>query len=350
MILAIFSFLLVVTIMVFIHEWGHFAVARFFKVKVETFAIGFGKSLWSRQDKKGTIWTINLLPLGGYVKLFGDAGPASESDLEKINSLSDEEKSQTFFHKKLWQKALIVLAGPLMNYFLAFIVAFFLLAFYGEMSLSTTISQIAENSPAAKAGLQIKDEIIKVNNQKVTNLFELKKILLDNRKDTILLTYKRAGEEKEILMTPEDNKIGVMAEEIRLNYNFIESFEKAVLKVYYLNKMIFEGIILLISGEGSKDDLGGPIKIAHITGEAFQAGLEVFLQLLVLLSVNLALVNLLPIPGLDGGHLFYYFIQAISGKPISLKFQNLGIKIGFLLLISLLIFVTINDLLFYVKQ
>ncbi len=336
--------------MVFIHEWGHFAAARFFKVKVETFAIGFGKSLWSRKDQQGTLWTVNLLPLGGYVKLFGDAGPASNQDLDKISNLSEEEKSQTFYHKKLWQKAIIVFAGPLMNYVLAIVVGFFLLSYYGEVILSTKISAVTEASPAAKAGLQQGDEIIALDGKPLDNLFELKKILSEKMEGPVTLTYKRNDQEKTVSVVLDKGKLGIMGQEERINYNLITSFEKAVIKVWQINQMIFEGIKLLLSGQGSKEDLGGPIKIAQITGMAFEAGLEVFLQLLILLSINLGLINLLPIPGLDGGHLLFYLIEGLSGRPLKPELQNIGIKIGFFIVIGLLIFVTINDLLFYVKK
>lgn len=353
--ISLFSFLLIVTIMVFIHELGHFYVARLCKVKVDIFAIGFGKTLWSKIDKHGTEWKINLLPLGGYVKMFGDAGPASDIDIQKINSMTKVEQSQTFFHKKLWQKTLIVFAGPLMNYVLAFIVMIFILALYGDQTISTKVNAVEENSPAAQAGIIAGDIIVSVNSYHVRNFFELKNIINNIRHDKpIAISILRNENKIDMIVSPikmtlpngqEISKIGVIGSVENVHYTFFESISNAAEKIYMLNLMMLDGVIKLLSGNGSKEELGGPIKIAQITGEAAKHGMQSFLGLLVLLSINLGLLNLLPIPGLDGGHLFYYLIHAVIGRPINVRVQEMSIKLGFLLLISLMIFVTYNDIL-----
>jgi regulator of sigma E protease len=353
-IISLFAFLLVIFIMVFIHELGHFVVARLCGVKVDTFAIGFGKTIWSKTDSKGTEWKINILPLGGYVKMFGDSGPASDADIDKINDMTDNEKSLSFFHKKLWQKALVVFAGPFMNYVLAFVVMVGLLFCYGDRTISTKVAGVEQGSPAEKSGVVIGDVITSINGQKVNDMFEVRNIINSQRDNKELrVTVNRNNSEQNILILPAKTtmkngesilRIGVVGSEQSIHYGAIESIKNAAVKIYVLNAFMVDGLIKMLSGEGSKEDVGGPIKIAKITGEAAKGGLQPFLGLLVLLSLNLGLLNLLPIPGLDGGHLMYYLINAVIGKPLPQRLQTIGIKIGFILLISLMIFVTINDI------
>ena len=355
LIISISAFLILISIMVFIHEWGHFYVARLCGVKVDVFAIGFGKTLWSRTDRKGTEWKVNILPFGGYVKMFGDAGPASNADLSKVKAMTEDEKKISFFHKSLLQKALIVFAGPLMNYILAFVVMAIILMTYGDKSFSNKIAGMEQDGPAAVAGIMIGDVIESVNDQKVANMLEVKEMISNSRENKrISLTILRGNSQIEIAVMPKKiplpsgeftYRIGVVPAEEIIHYSLVDSFLNAGTRVFILNNVMIDGLVKLLSGNGSMEDVGGPIKIAQISGEAAKHGIQSILILTVILSLNLGLMNLLPIPGLDGGHLFYYAINAITGKPIPYKVQEMGIRIGFILLISLLVFVTYNDIL-----
>ncbi len=354
LIISISAFILVISIMVFIHEWGHFYIARLCRVKVDVFAIGFGKTIWSKFDSKGTEWKINILPLGGYVKMFGDAGPASNADLSKVKLMNEEEKQISFFHKKLSQKALIVLAGPLMNYLLAFFVMMIILVTYGETTLSTKIAALEDNGSADKAGILVGDVIESVNNHKVDNMLEVKRLISHNNEEkSISLKILRGDFKLDIVVVPKKvqlpsgeftYRIGVIATDALTHYSLFDSFIKAADKIFLLNNLMINGLIDFFSGKGSVEDLGGPIRIAQISGEAAKHGMQSFLTLLVILSLNLGLMNLLPIPGLDGGHLMYYAINGILGKPLPYKMQELGIKVGIIILVSLLVFVTYHDI------
>ena len=355
LIISISAFLFIISIMVFVHEWGHFYVARLCGVKVDVFAIGFGKTIWSIFDSKGTEWKVNILPLGGYVKMFGDAGPASNADNVKINAMTEDERKLSFFHKTLFQKTLIVFAGPLMNYILAFVIMSVLLMSYGDKSFSSRIAGLEEDSPAAQAGILVGDVIESVNGQKVKNMIAVKEIISQNRDDQpISLIVSRGDSKLEISVMPKrvqlpasniiNYRIGVMPTEESIHYSSVDAFLLAADRIFMLNNLMIDGLIKLISGGGSMEELGGPIKIAQISGEAAKSGMQSFLMLFVILSLNLGLMNLLPIPGLDGGHLMYYAIHAISGRSIPQKIQEIGIKFGMILLVSLLVFITYHDI------
>ncbi len=353
-IVAILAFLMNVLIMVVVHEWGHFYIARLCRVKVDVFAIGFGKTIWSRFDKHGTEWKINIFPLGGYVKMFGDVGPASNPDNNLLSSMTEKEKESSFFYKKLWQKALIVFAGPLMNYILAFLVMLSLTIAYGSRETSNKVAAVEENSPAERSGIIPNDIILDINNTRVKNFLDIRMILSELQKQTnITVLVNRNGQEISLSVEPISiktqeeirYKIGVIADIEQVHYSLGKSILSSAYKIYALNSLMIDGIINLLKGNGSKEDLGGPIKIAQISGEAAKSGIEAFLGLLVLLSINLGLVNLLPIPGLDGGHLMYYTFNALAGRPIPQKIQELGFKFGLIVLILLLVVVTYNDIL-----
>lgn len=352
------AFVAVISIIVFIHEFGHFIVARWCGVRVEQFSIGFGKKLFSFTDSKKTIWKFCLLPLGGYVKMYGDANSASVPDYELIKKMSSSDKKISFIAKNVYQRMAIVFAGPLANILLALVIFTILFRVYGITKVSPTISEILPDGPAFGAGLKINDKIIKVAGQGIDDFSEIKRILAFHTKNKIEVIVLRNEKElifelepKEIQskdMFGEDIKtkiIGISASDIYTKkLNLWQSFVNANLECYDIATGILKALGQIITGHIPLKEMGGPIKIAKYSSKSFEMGLRVVLWFSALISLNLAVMNLLPIPVLDGGHLFYYVLEAIFGKPIPAKIQMIGYKIGMAIVLSLMIFTVCNDI------
>lgn len=355
---ALIWFIIILTPIVFIHELGHFLFARLFGVKVDVFSIGFGKPLLTWKDKKDTTWQIAMIPLGGYVKMHGDENAASTPDIKKLDSLSEEEKGLSFHHKRLWQKALIVFGGPLANYILAILLFMGVALYSGKTEINLEITGVKEESPAQKAGIQIGDVIAEVNGTKVHSMAELKSKLALNVEEEITIGYIRKDTYLTSTIIPDfvevtditggKNKqpmIGVMFG--KFTYTKIGFFDSAVYSIQQTVNMSYSmltAIWQMITGQRGTDDLGGPIKIAQYSAKLAEQGFLPVLALMALISLNLGLVNLLPIPMLDGGHLFYYAIEAVIGRPINQKIQNIGFKIGLAILIMMMAIAFWNDL------
>ena len=350
-------FIVVITPIVFIHELGHFLIARSFGVKISVFSIGFGKPLLKWKDSKDTIWQIALIPLGGYVKMYGDEGVASTPDMNKLQNSSEEEKKLSFYYKKLWQKALIVFGGPFANYMLAIIIFMGIALHSGVKEFKTEVTGIRFDSPAQKAGIQVGDTIVELNGKKVNTVYDLKSALALNVNDKITIGYIRNNTYYVVDVIPEleatdiagektiQPVIGVMFQ--KYTYTAVGPFEAAVYSVrqtFNLSCTMLQAVWQMLTGQRNTDELGGPIKIAKYSGKIAEQGFLPFLYLIALISLNLGLVNLLPIPMLDGGHLFYYAIEAIIGKPINYTVQNIGFKIGFAVIMSLMLIAFWNDL------
>jgi regulator of sigma E protease len=353
----IFSFAIIISAIVFVHEFGHFIVARLCGVKVEQFSIGFGKKLFSFKDKRNTQWQFCLLPIGGFVKMYGDSNSASVPDYELIKKMTKQEREISFIAKNVYQRIAIVFAGPLANILLTILIFTFLFRINGITKVLPKISEVVENSPAFIADLRVNDEITKVDGQGVHDFNDIRKIINFAHQDEIEFEIKRNekilllkikpevklskdffGEEVKVKM------IGIVANEIfHQKVNLWESFINANLESYDITKSIFIALGELITGKRSIQELGGPIKIAKYSTKTFSMGISVVFWFGALISLNLAIMNLLPIPVLDGGHLFFYFCEAIFRKPIPIKIQQFGYKIGLILVLSLMIFTTTND-------
>lgn len=352
------AFALLITVVVFIHELGHYSVGRWCGIGVETFSIGMGKQIWGKRDKSGTLWRVAILPIGGYVKFYGDEDPSG-----KKSEVSDNIDSDKNFHNKsVWKKIATTAAGPLFNFILAIFIFSIIFFFRGESLVQPYVGQVVDESPAYNAGLKTGDEIIYADGNEILYFNDLRNYVLENPSSEIELTIIRDGLEETVFLTPEvisskdrfgneysSARIGVIGsqnpEHVELRkYGFISSLFRGTKETYNLSAKILNYLGNLIVGRESIDQMGGPIKIIQISGEISNYGIIPLLALIAAISVNLGIINLLPIPVLDGGHLLYYSFEVLRGKPLSQKTQEVGMQIGMSLLIALMIFVTFLDI------
>ena len=352
------AFAFLITVVVFIHELGHYSIGKWCGIGVETFSIGMGKQIWGKRDKSGTLWRIAILPIGGYVKFYGDEDPTGK----KSHSTEDKANDQNFHNKSVWKKIATTAAGPLFNFILAILIFSMIFLFRGESLVQPFIGDVVKGSPAYNSGLKTGDEIISVNGEDIFSFNDLRDHVMQSSNEELSLTLIRDGSQINISLMPEvvvskdrfgseysSARIGVMGSQNPnhmelIRYGFFESFFRGTKETYNLSSKILVYLGNLISGRESIDQMGGPIKIVQISGEISNYGIIPLLALIAAISVNLGIINLLPIPVLDGGHLLYYSFEVLRGKPLSQKTQEIGMQIGMSLLIALMIFVTFLDI------
>tara|TARA_Y100000739_G_scaffold65251_1_gene54415 strand:+ start:887 stop:2017 length:1131 start_codon:yes stop_codon:yes gene_type:complete len=353
----ILPFLIILTVLVFVHEMGHYLVARKNGVKVEVFAIGFGSELFGWTDRLGTRWKICAVPLGGYVKMFGDGDITSSTNLEDANE-SFEEKENAFHHKSLGARAAIVLAGPAANFLFAIILLAGLYSIVGQRYAPPIIDKITTGSSADIAGLVIGDEILQVNEKNIKRFDELQRIVRPNPGKELKFLIRRDNEIllKTVIPQLVEGKdasgskivyglLGVVSEQTTfIRHNPLNSFGLAIEETWVIVSQTLIHVTEMIRGERTTEELGGPIRIAKLSGAVADAGLTSSIWFMAVLSINLGLINLFPVPVLDGGHLFFYLLEFIRGKPLEAKMQGIASYVGLVLVISLMIFVTWNDL------
>ena len=353
----IVPFLIILTVLVFVHEMGHYLVARKNGVRVEVFAIGFGSELFGWTDRLGTRWKICAIPLGGYVKMFGDGDISSSSVVEGSNE-SHEEKENAFHHKSLGARAAIVVAGPVANFLFAIVLLAGLYSIVGQRYAPPIIDKINSGSSADTAGLVIGDEILQVNEQNIKRFDELQRIVRPNPGKELKFLIRRDNEIllKTVIPQLVEGKdasgskivyglLGVVSEQTTfIRHNPLISFGLAVEETWVIVSQTLMHVTEMIRGERTTDELGGPIRIAKLSGAVADAGLTSSIWFMAVLSINLGLINLFPVPVLDGGHLFFYLLEFIRGKPLEAKMQGIASYVGLVLVISLMIFVTWNDL------
>ena len=353
----ILPFLIILTVLVFVHEMGHYLVARKNGVKVEVFAIGFGSELFGWTDRLGTRWKICAVPLGGYVKMFGDGDITSSTILEDSNE-SFEEKENAFHHKSLGARAAIVLAGPAANFLFAIILLAGLYSIVGQRYAPPIIDKITTGSSADIAGLVIGDEILQVNEKNIKRFDELQRIVRPNPGKELKFLIRRDNEIllKTVIPQLVEGKdasgskivyglLGVVSEQTTfIRHNPLSSFGLAIEETWVIVSQTLIHVTEMIRGERTTEELGGPIRIAKLSGAVADAGLTSSIWFMAVLSINLGLINLFPVPVLDGGHLFFYLLEFIRGKPLEAKMQGIASYVGLVLVISLMIFVTWNDL------
>lgn len=358
----IVPFLILLGILVFVHEFGHFIVARKLGVSVSAFSLGFGKELWSRTDKKGTVWKISAIPLGGYCQFLGDADESSSTSEVDLNKYTKEEQKHLFALQSPFKKLAISIAGPAFNYLFAFVVFFGLFFFIGSYEIPPIVSDVIENSPAQKAGIIKDDKILEINGNKINNWSDIGKEISITVSDATLKiernnqiidvivpleTIEYAFDEKE---KPIKRKmIGIKGEakqfrEIKDNFHFFDSIKKAAYELYDVTDMTLRGVGQMIKGERSSEDIGGIIRIAEMSGDISKSrSFWDFLSFMALLSINLGLINLFPIPLLDGGHVIIYLLEIVSGKELNTKFKDYLFKFGLGFILFLMVFATWND-------
>ena len=359
----ILPFLVLISLVVFIHEYGHYYVAKKFGVGATDFSIGMGKELFGFNDKSGTRWKFCLIPIGGYVKFFGDRNVYSQAEQKKLlNQYSPEDQKKLFAVKPLHQRALVIVAGPVANFLLAIVIFTFIYMFAGKDFTPGKIDEVQENSPAEVIGLKKNDVIYSINDNKVKSITDISKYINTSTTEEITLSVLRNDNEiffkakPKIIETLDSlgNKIKkkVLGIEIVPLYNEFnkeklgptKALYYAVKETWFVTTSSLDFILSLLKGNGDVSQLGGPVKIAKITGQVAQYGIIAFLSITAYISISLGLVNLFPIPILDGGHLMFYAFEKILGRPLTQRTQEGFFRIGAFLLFSLILFITINDI------
>ena len=356
-------FIILILIVVFIHEYGHYYFAKKFGVGVTDFSIGFGKEIFGWNDKSGTRWKICWIPLGGYVKFFGDRNVYSQADHKEIlEKYSEEDQKKLFTLKPLYQRSLIVFGGPLANFLLALVIFFSIYTFVGKDFTPAVINEVQKDSPAMAGGLKQNDVILEIDGNKVESIMDVSKFITMSTDEIIDFKVKRSYDELILKIKPnivpgEDNlgnklnkrivgiKLGAYNNEINhVKLGPAQAIYHAAHEVYFVGISSLKYIGAMIFGKADTSQLGGPIRIAKISGQVAEFGVLAFISMMAYISISLGLVNLFPIPMLDGGHLMFYAFEKVLGRPLSQKTQEGFFRIGIFLLISLMFFTTFNDL------
>ena len=360
----VLPFLLVLTVIVFVHEFGHFLVARWCKVDVEVFSIGFGREIFGWQDRHGTRWKVCWLPLGGYVKFAGDANAASMPAPDR--QVHGGAAPGDFHGKPVWQRAAVVVAGPAANYLLAVLIFFLTLTLIGVPVNEPKVNAVRQGGAAAAAGVLPGDIIRKVNGEPTDSFEDVQKIVAPRAGQPLRIEVERAGRPVEMTVTPVETehksgnatvKIGLIGIErstgtprTYLHKGVGEALETALADTWFITSQSVLYVGRMLSGHEGTGQLAGPLGIAEMTGRAASLGIFEFLRIAAVLSVSIGLINLFPIPMLDGGHLLYYAIEAVRGRPLGQNAQEFGFKLGFALVLTLMVFATWNDVVRFVSS
>ena len=349
---SIIAFIIVLGILVFVHEFGHYIAARWRKVHVEAFSIGFGRALYSWRDSLGTVWKLGWVPLGGYVKLHGQERPEDASAETRAGWIA----GRTFHEKSVLSRAIIVAAGPLANFVLAIVLYFALYAAMGRPVADTApvIGEVVAGSVSAKAGLKAGDRVTAIDDTPIEHFLDIRRIVLAGGGKPITLHITRGTTKIDITAVPEPiadaqggtpiYRIGVGPQAVYEPISLVEAFTNASAQTLSITVQTLDGVWGMITQRRSGEDLGGPLRIAQMSGEVASLGFASMVSFIALLSVNLGLINLFPIPVLDGGHLMFFAAEALRGRPLSARAQEYGYRAGFALLIGLFVFATWNDL------
>ncbi|WP_407160144.1 RIP metalloprotease RseP [Bradyrhizobium sp. STM 3557] len=359
----IVPFLFVLTIVVFFHELGHFLVARWAGVKVLTFSLGFGPELIGFNDRHNTRWKISAIPLGGYVKFFGDDSEASTPSSEALARMTAEEREGSFHHKKVGPRAAIVAAGPVANFILAVIIFAGMALYFGKPNTTPRVDAVQEDSVAAAAGFKVGDIVTAIDGHEIASFADMQRIVSVNAGSELTFQLKRGGQDITLKAAPalkevkdlfgNSHRIGVLGiqynakpdESRSVPVGFFEAVKIGFEQVWFIIATTFKFVASIFVGSGSAGDVRGVIGIAQLSGQAASLGFQFIVQLCATLSVSIGLLNLFPVPLLDGGHLLFYAVEAVRGRPLSERAQEMGFRIGLSLVLMLMVFATYNDIL-----
>lgn len=354
-------FLFVLTVVVFFHELGHFLVARWCGVGVKTFSIGFGPELLGWNDRKGTRWRIAAIPLGGYVKFVGDETAASTPDRDALETMSAEERAVSFPAQSVAARAAIVAAGPIANFLLAIAIFTVVFTAFGRMDILPRVGAVSPGSAAEAAGLRQDDLIVTIEGRRIESFMDIMRVVSVRADLPTSIVVDRGGKEIDFTVTPrafeEKSRFGIQrrgllgiqasrdpADRVMRRFSPVEAFFGGVTETWFIVERTGSYVAGLFSGRERADQIGGVIRVAQVSGEVAEVGFLALINLAALLSVSIGLLNLMPIPMLDGGHLVFYAAEALRGRPLSDRAQDIGFRIGLAIVLALMIVSTWNDI------
>lgn len=343
------AFVVVLGVLVFVHEFGHYLAARWRGVRVETFSIGFGSAIASWTDRHGTIWKLAWLPLGGYVKLHGQERPQDVSEDVRAQWVPGE----TFHDKPVLSRAIVVAAGPIANFVLAMVLFAGLFIALGVPMTLPVVGAVLPDSAASRAGLVVNDRIVSISGEPIRTFEDLQHVIASHPDDTLSMIIQRNGTDRNIEVTTESHNsgghqvglLGIRGGAVEYRHVGVPAAVwGGVTQTWTITAETFAGLAQMVGGNRGTDELGGPLRIAQLSGQIAQLGVASLISFIAVLSVNLGLINLFPIPVLDGGHLFFYLAEALRGRPLPARAQEYGFRAGLAFLACLFVFATWNDL------
>jgi regulator of sigma E protease len=346
---SIAAFAVVLGVLVFVHEMGHYLAARWRGVRVEAFSIGFGKAVTSWTDKHGTVWKLSWLPLGGYVKMHGQERPEDVTAAVRAAWVPGE----TFHEKTVLSRAIIVAAGPVANFLLAMVVFSVMFIALGKPYTLPVIGEVLPDSVASRAGLVVRDRVVSIGGEPVRTFEDLQRIVMAHPAETVAMGIERDGTARTVTVTTESHRsggrevgmLGVRGGSLAYEHVSVpDAIWGGVSQTWTITSETFSGLAQMISGNRGTEELGGPLRIAQLSGQVAQLGFASLVTFIAVLSVNLGLINLFPIPVLDGGHLLFYLAEALRGRPLPPRAQEYGFRAGLAVIAGLFVFATWNDL------
>lgn len=358
----IVPFILILSLLVFVHEMGHYLVGRWSGIGILVFSVGFGPELAGYTDKRGTRWKLSAIPLGGYVKFLGDEDASSKADTGSLAGMSPEERSRTFAGASLGRRAATVAAGPIANFLLAIVIFATLFSVYGRPVADPVVASVVPASAAERAGVKPGDALISIDGNPVTTFEDVRRYVSVRPDTSIKITLKRGTEMVDVPLVPERKEItdgfgnksevgliGIVTDDKAgkfrmVQYTPTQAVAQGVKECWAIVTGTFDYLSNVVTGRMKADQLGGPIRVAQVSGQMASIGISALLQLAAMLSVSIGLLNLMPIPVLDGGHLFFYAVEAVRGRPLTERTQEIAFRIGFAIVLTLMVFTTWNDI------